>query len=194
MQRTEKIFEQDVLPHRMRKARHPCRRAGRKDRRRAHRAGRHGVLPGGRRSARRPGHADSGPDGTVLRVRTSTSRRASSGIRWMSCLRCRVAALGAACCAGCIDWDWRFDKMQQHTGEHILPAILHQMFGREECGFPCKHRGGAQPDTSVPISPEGLRQAELAANRIVRQMCRCSSATPPGGTCRPCPPLQKGKR
>ena len=53
-------------------------------------------------------------------------------------------------------------------GEHILSGILHQMFGAENVGF---HIGAeaVRMDTSVPISPEGLRQAELAANRIVWQ-------------------------
>ena len=69
---------------------------------------------------------------------------------------------------GRIDWAWRFDKMQQHTGEHILSGILHQMFGAENVGF---HIGSdaVRMDTSVPISAEGLREAELAANRIVWQ-------------------------
>ena len=68
--------------------------------------------------------------------------------------------------SGCIDWEWRFDKMQQHTGEHILSGILHQMFGAENVGF---HIGSdaVRMDTSVPISAEGLREAELAANRII---------------------------
>ena len=67
-----------------------------------------------------------------------------------------------------LDWAWRFDKMQQHTGEHILSGILHQMFGAENVGF---HIGtdAVRMDTSVPISAEGLREAELAANRIVWQ-------------------------
>ncbi len=58
--------------------------------------------------------------------------------------------------------------MQQHTGEHILSGILHQMFGAENVGF---HIGSeaVRMDTSVPISAEGLQAAELAANRIVWQ-------------------------
>ena len=69
---------------------------------------------------------------------------------------------------GAIDYDRRFEFMQLHTGEHILSGILHQMFGAENVGF---HVGteAVRMDTSVPISPEGLRQAELAANRIVWQ-------------------------
>ena len=78
-----------------------------------------------------------------------------------------TAAPGTAV-TGRIDWAWRFDKMQQHTGEHILSGILHQMFGAENVGF---HIGSdaVRMDTSVPISAEGLREAELAANRIVWQ-------------------------
>ena len=65
-----------------------------------------------------------------------------------------------------IDWAWRFDKMQQHTGEHILSGTLHRLFGAENVGF---HIGSeaVRMDTSVPISPEGLRQAETEANRFV---------------------------
>ena len=67
-----------------------------------------------------------------------------------------------------IDWVWRFDKMQQHTGEHILSGTLHRLFGAENVGF---HIGSeaVRMDTSVPISPEGLRQAETEANRFVWQ-------------------------
>ena len=67
---------------------------------------------------------------------------------------------------GCLHWPARLDAMQQHTGEHILSGILHQMFGAENVGF---HIGtdAVRMDTSVPISAEGLREAELSANRII---------------------------
>ena len=29
---------------------------------------------------------------------------------------------------GCIDWDERFMKMQQHTGEHIVSGLVHARF------------------------------------------------------------------
>mgnify|MGYP002564089511 FL=1 len=105
------------------------------------------------------------PDGTVLRV---LDVHEQAGVIWHTVDALPAAAAPGAAVAGCIDWDWRFDKMQQHTGEHILSGILHQMFGAENVGF---HVGTevVRMDTSVPISPEGLRQAELAANRIVWQ-------------------------
>ena len=105
------------------------------------------------------------PDGTVLRV---LDVHEQAGVIWHTVDALPAAAAPGAAVTGCIDWDWRFDKMQQHTGEHILSGILHQMFGAENVGF---HVGTevVRMDTSVPISPEGLRQAELAANRIVWQ-------------------------
>ena len=105
------------------------------------------------------------PDGTTLNV---TDVHERDGILWHSVDALPESAVPGTAVSGCIDWEWRFDKMQQHTGEHILSGILHQMFGAENVGF---HIGteAVRMDTSVPISPEGLQAAELAANRIVWQ-------------------------
>ncbi len=105
------------------------------------------------------------PDGATLNV---TDVHEQDGILWHSVDALPESAVPGTAVSGCIDWEWRFDKMQQHTGEHILSGILHQMFGAENVGF---HIGSeaVRMDTSVPISAEGLRAAELAANRIVWQ-------------------------
>ena len=105
------------------------------------------------------------PDGTALAV---TDVHEHEGVIWHSVAALPAAAAPGVVVTGRIDWAWRFDKMQQHTGEHILSGILHQMFGAENVGF---HIGSdaVRMDTSVPISADGLREAELAANRIVWQ-------------------------
>ena len=105
------------------------------------------------------------PDGTELAV---TDVHEQDGILWHSVPSLPDTAVPGITVEEAIDWDWRFDKMQQHTGEHILSGILHQMFGAENVGF---HIGSeaVRMDTSVPISAEGLQAAELAANRIVWQ-------------------------
>lgn len=105
------------------------------------------------------------PDGTVLPV---TDVHEHEGVIWHTVDALPAAAVPGVVVTGRIDWEWRFDKMQQHTGEHILSGILHQMFGAENVGF---HIGSeaVRMDTSVPISAEGLREAEQAANRIVWQ-------------------------
>ena len=104
-------------------------------------------------------------DGTVLHV---TDVHESEGVIWHTVDALPAGAVPGAEAVESIDWEWRFDKMQQHTGEHILSGILHAMFGAENVGF---HIGSeaVRMDTSVPISAEGLREAELAANRIVWQ-------------------------
>ena len=105
------------------------------------------------------------PDGARLTV---TDVHEQGGVIWHRVDALPDTAATGTAVAGRIDWAWRFDKMQQHTGEHILSGILHQMFGAENVGF---HIGSdaVRMDTSVPISAEGLREAELAANRIVWQ-------------------------
>ena len=105
------------------------------------------------------------PDGIQLTV---TDVHEQGGVIWHRVDALPDTAAPGTAVTGRIDWAWRFDKMQQHTGEHILSGILHQMFGAENVGF---HIGSdaVRMDTSVPISAEGLREAELAANRIVWQ-------------------------
>ncbi|GAC1637199.1 MAG: serine-tRNA(Ala) deacylase AlaX [Candidatus Acidiferrum sp.] len=68
---------------------------------------------------------------------------------------------------GAVEWTRRFDHMQQHTGQHLLSAVLQTKFGLETVSF---HLGedvctidlrGAEPKA------ETLAAAERAANEIV---------------------------
>ena len=54
---------------------------------------------------------------------------------------------------GAIDWDRRFDLMQQHTGEHIVSGIIHAKYGWHNVGF---HMG----EHMVTIDFDGLIPAE----------------------------------
>lgn len=67
---------------------------------------------------------------------------------------------------GCIDWERRFDLMQQHTGEHIVSGILHRMFGCHNVGF---HVGAdtVTIDFDVPVPAEALETVEQQANQAV---------------------------
>ena len=66
---------------------------------------------------------------------------------------------------GIIDWDRRFDFMQNHTGEHIVSGIIHQLHGYENVGF---HMGETiQVDYSGMLSDEEIREVERKANEIV---------------------------
>ena len=36
---------------------------------------------------------------------------------------------------GILDWEFRFDRMQNHTGEHILSGLIHERYGYHNVGF-----------------------------------------------------------
>ena len=67
---------------------------------------------------------------------------------------------------GTIDWERRFDLMQQHTGEHIVSGLLHAKFGCHNVGF---HIGTEtmEVDFDCNPTPEELSEIELRANEIV---------------------------
>ncbi|MBP3305696.1 MAG: alanyl-tRNA editing protein [Oscillospiraceae bacterium] len=67
---------------------------------------------------------------------------------------------------GRIDWERRFDLMQQHTGEHILSGLINRKFGYHNVGF---HIGGEgmEVDFDGPIDPEALAELEIRANEAV---------------------------
>ncbi len=69
---------------------------------------------------------------------------------------------------GEIDWRERFEKMQQHTGEHIVSGLVHARFGYNNVGF---HLGSdaCTMDFDGEISREALAEIEWKANEAVIQ-------------------------
>ena len=68
---------------------------------------------------------------------------------------------------GKIDWQRRFDHMQQHTGEHILSGVFLAKVQAENVGF---HLGSAtvQIDVTLPaLSAELADEIEMAANAVI---------------------------
>lgn len=67
---------------------------------------------------------------------------------------------------GIVDFDRRFDLMQQHTGEHMVSGIICRRFGYHNVGF---HVGAdlITIDFDGMIPPEALPEIELEANRWV---------------------------
>ncbi len=67
---------------------------------------------------------------------------------------------------GVIDWDRRFDLMQQHSGEHIVSGLAHALWGCENVGF---HMGTevVTIDLSLPLDQDQLAQLEAEANKYI---------------------------
>jgi alanyl-tRNA synthetase len=72
-----------------------------------------------------------------------------------------------AAVSGIIDWDRRFDHMQQHAGQHILSAAFEQLFGYKTIGF---HLGSElltiDLETDILLETE-VEKVEELANRII---------------------------
>ena len=67
---------------------------------------------------------------------------------------------------GKIDWSDRYDKMQNHSGEHILSGIIHNEFGFDNIGFHLNDELFTMDFNGV-ITKEQLEFLEKRANEIV---------------------------
>lgn len=69
---------------------------------------------------------------------------------------------------GKLDWLERYDKMQNHTGEHILSGIIHSEFGFDNVGFHLNDELFTM-DFNGTITKEQLEFLEEKANRVVME-------------------------
>ena len=69
---------------------------------------------------------------------------------------------------GVIDWEPRFHRMQQHSGEHIVSGIINRRYGYHNVGF---HMGSdiITIDFDGVIPPEALPSIEAEANSALWQ-------------------------
>ena len=67
---------------------------------------------------------------------------------------------------GNVDWNRRFDFMQQHTGEHMFSGRVHARFGYDNVGFRLSE-GLTQLDFSGPVPAEALMEIEEEVNEAI---------------------------
>ena len=69
---------------------------------------------------------------------------------------------------GRLDWDLRFRRMQDHSGEHIVSGLVYQKYGYNNVGF---HLGDGEVtlDFSGELTGPQLEEIELLANRAVTE-------------------------
>lgn len=67
---------------------------------------------------------------------------------------------------GKLNWEERFSKMQQHSGEHILSGLVHEKYGYDNVGF---HLGteAVTLDFNGILTKEQMREIEWLANEAV---------------------------
>lgn len=68
--------------------------------------------------------------------------------------------------SGKIDWERRFDLMQNHSGEHIVSGIAHNKWGCDNVGF---HMGSdlITIDLNILLTEEQLKELERDVNRYI---------------------------
>lgn len=70
-------------------------------------------------------------------------------------------------CRCTLDWDLRFMRMQQHSGEHILSGLLYRMYGFNNVGFHLSDVDYVTLDTSGVLTATQISELEMLANEIV---------------------------
>ena len=68
---------------------------------------------------------------------------------------------------GAIDWPWRFDLMQQHTGQHILSRAFQEALGAETVGFHLAAEYATIDLSAESLRPEDTLRVEELANQVV---------------------------
>ncbi len=78
---------------------------------------------------------------------------------------------------GIIDWERRFDLMQQHSAEHIVSGMFHESFGCNNVGF---HMGKDMItlDLDKEITWEQVQEIEARANKYVWENVECVTLYP----------------
>ena len=67
---------------------------------------------------------------------------------------------------GIIDWEKRFSRMQNHSGEHVVSGIIHSMFGYENIGFHLTDEY-ATCDYNGTLTKKDILEIERRANEAV---------------------------
>jgi alanyl-tRNA synthetase len=77
------------------------------------------------------------------------------------------APFTAARAVGRIDWTRRFDHMQQHTGQHLLSAVLAELLGHTTVGVHFGRESSTLDVDATGLPPEQVLRVEARANEIV---------------------------
>ncbi len=69
---------------------------------------------------------------------------------------------------GVLDWECRFRRMQNHSGEHILSGLVYQKYGYHNVGFHLAD-GDVTVDFDGELNREQLEELEILANRKITE-------------------------
>ncbi|WP_456367173.1 alanyl-tRNA editing protein [Thermococcus sp.] len=67
-----------------------------------------------------------------------------------------------------LDWEWRYENMKNHTGQHILSAVLKRLYNLDTTGFQIFGHYN-KIEVNGELDWEAITRAEIEANRIVSE-------------------------
>lgn len=76
-----------------------------------------------------------------------------------------------------IDWEQRFRRMQNHSGEHIVSGLINKRFGYDNVGFHLAE-DYVTLDFNGELSAEDIAEIELSANKAVWENVRIFAEFP----------------
>jgi alanyl-tRNA synthetase len=82
---------------------------------------------------------------------------------------------------GYIDWSRRRDHMQQHSGQHVLSAVMYRQLGAATVSFHLGEMTSTIDLARDTISPEELERVEDAVNEIIAENRAVTMRTVPRG-------------
>ena len=108
------------------------------------------------------GGGQPGDGGTLGGVRVTDTRIADGAVTHF----CDGPLPVGAAVVGEIDWEARFDRMQQHSGEHIVSGLICAAAHCSNVGF---HMGAETVviDFDAPVTEAALEEIEEQANRVI---------------------------
>lgn len=66
-----------------------------------------------------------------------------------------------------LDWTHRYDKMQNHSGEHILSGLINDKFGFNNIGFHLSDEGPVSLVVDGSLIKEQVAELEIEANKVI---------------------------
>ena len=108
------------------------------------------------------GGGQPGDQGTLDDIRVTDTQEDGEAILHLTNVPVAVGTM----VTGTIDWDRRFDLMQQHSGEHMVSGVIHSTFGYDNVGF---HMGGdvITIDFSGVLTEKQLAEVEAEVNSLI---------------------------
>ncbi len=79
------------------------------------------------------------------------------------------APLGVGRVTGRVEWNRRFDHMQQHTGQHLLSAVIAELFGFATVSVHFGEESSTLDLETRSVTAEQLVEAEQRANAVVTE-------------------------